>query len=145
MAVVCFGLLLCFHVKQLLFKSSLMVLKKFCVKHNVIPHITLTTVNHSCIDSTIPILFDQRTRHLSKMLKHAMKNSWIFSRSIRILPYRLSSTKMSEFFKDNKDTSLVKFIGDLKKVSIEMKSYPWVATTIRSKFIKSLLSFLEKI
>ena len=32
--------------------------KEICVKHNVIPLITLTTVNHSCIDSTIPILFD---------------------------------------------------------------------------------------
>ena len=89
--------------------------KEICVKHNVIPLITLTTVNHSCIDSTIPILFDPKNKASFENAKACYEELMDFSRSIGILPYRLSSTKMSEFFKGNKDTSLVKFIGELKK------------------------------
>ena len=88
--------------------------KRVCMKHNILPLITLTTVNHSCIDSTIPILFNPQDKASLNNAKACYDDLMDLARSMKILPYRLSSSKMNEFFHEHQDSPTVKFIGKLK-------------------------------
>ena len=89
--------------------------KDICVKHGVVPLITLTSVNHSCFDSTIPILFDPKDEANFKNAKACYDELMSMSESMGILPYRLSSTKMREFYEKHENLGVNKFVKTLKK------------------------------
>ena len=63
-----------------------------------------------------PILFDPKNQGSFENAKACYDDLMSFSSTMGILPYRLSSSKMTEFFDQHKSSSMVKLVGKLKKL-----------------------------
>ena len=94
--------------------------KEFCnemksafLKHEIPPLITLSLISNTCIDSTIPI--DPKDSNRSKRAENCYNDLMSIGEGMGLLPYRISSSRMKDFYEKYGTSPYNKFILKLKE------------------------------
>lgn len=66
------------------------MVRSICLKHNIEPLITMTALQHDCIDSTVPLLFDRSDNAAVKAAKACLDELFTTGCQLGFVPYRLN-------------------------------------------------------
>lgn len=70
------------------------MVKRVCIEHRVNPLITLTSISDRCFDSTIPLLFDRKSRAEAERTQACYDALFVAGQKEGFIPYRIGIQSM---------------------------------------------------
>ena len=90
------------------------LVRRECIKFNVEPLITLSSLNERCFDSTVPLLFDRNDIDAVERTRACYDALWSACAKLHVFPYRLPTDEMGRV--TQKDTAFWLLVKKIKKV-----------------------------
>ena len=88
--------------------------QRVCLKHDIDPFITLTSISERCFDSTIPILFDLNNKEQTQQAYKCYDTLMQMCTQFGIFPYRLSIHHIPQYF-NNAEIPAIALYQKIKK------------------------------
>ncbi|MFT5636685.1 MAG: 4-cresol dehydrogenase (hydroxylating), partial [Cognaticolwellia sp.] len=79
------------------------LVRDICPKYNIEPFITFTNLKHDCVDSTIPIVFDQENHQAVQDAHNCLKELVAEGLKKGFVPYRLNIDQQQYLLDKNSD------------------------------------------